>query len=394
VRPVGDEAQRTLAIQPPIIPIVRDWIEATPGTLSLGQGVVSYGPPPQALAALERALADPATHRYGPVEGLAPLRAALRRKLAEENGVSVGEARRVVVTAGANMAFLAAVLAIADPGDEVLLLRPYYFNYEMAVRIAGANPIGVDTDLSFQPRLEAIADALTPRTRALVTISPNNPTGAVYSEAALRALNALCRERGVYHIHDEAYEYFTYDGARHFSPASIPGSETHTIALHSFSKAYGFAGWRVGYMVIPERLGEAVRKIQDTNVISTPVASQQAALGALEAGASYCRERLGLLDGMRRRFVDALAGAPQLCDAPRAEGAFYLMLRVKTALDSMTLAERLVREHRVAVIPGVAFGVELPTLLRVSYGTLTPDDATEGIRRLVDGLQNLAGERA
>jgi aspartate/methionine/tyrosine aminotransferase len=390
VRPAAAESRRSLAIQPPIIPIVRDWIEATPGTISLGQGVVSYGPPAEALDALQRALADPATHKYGPVEGLAPLRAALRRKLAEENGVAVDAGRRIVVTAGANMAFLAIVLAIADPGDEVLLLRPYYFNYEMAVRIAGATPVSVDTDPAFQPRLDAIAEALTSRTRALVTISPNNPTGAVYPEPTLRALNALCRERGVYHVHDEAYEYFTYDGARHFSPASIPGSETHTVALYSFSKAYGFAGWRVGYMVIPEGLGEAVRKIQDTNVISPPVASQHAALGALGAGAAYCRERLGALDAMRRRFLDALAELPQLCDAPRSQGAFYLMLRVNTAPGAMTLAERLVREHGVAVIPGAAFGVDWPTLLRISYGALAPGDAAEGLRRLVGGLRSLA----
>jgi len=390
VTPARSETRRTLAIQPPIIPIVRDWIEAVPGTISLGQGVVSYGPPREAFAALERALPDPLTHRYGPVEGLAPLRAALGQKLRRENGVIVGPQRRVVVTAGANMAFLAAVLAVAEPGDEVLLLRPYYFSYEMAVRIAGATPISVDAGDAFQPRPAAIDEAITPRTRALVTISPNNPTGAVYPEETLGALNALCRERGIYHIHDEAYEYFTYDGTRHFSPASLPGSEGHTVALYSFSKAYGFAGWRVGFMVIPEALGEAVRKIQDTNVISTPVPSQHAALGALVAGPAYCRARLGQLDAMRQRALEALAEIADVCEVPRAAGAFYLMLRVKTALDSMTLAERLVREHHVAVIPGVAFGVERPALLRVSYGALTPEDADAGIRRLVAGLRALA----
>jgi aspartate/methionine/tyrosine aminotransferase len=387
------EARRTLAIQSPIIPIVRDWIEATPGTVSLGQGVVSYGPPPEALAALPRFLADPANHKYGPVEGLAPLRAALERKLADENGVRLGPERRIVVTAGANMAFLAAILALADPGDEVVLLRPYYFNYEMAVRIANATPIVVDTDESFQPRLDRIVAALSPRTRAVVTISPNNPTGAVYSAEALTAINELCRARGLVHIHDEAYESFLYDGASCFSPASLPGSEGHTVALYSFSKGYGFASWRIGYMVIPAHLAEAVRKIQDTNLISPPVVSQFAALGALEAGPAYTRRQLVTLAAMRRQWLDALAAVPELCSVPRPDGAFYLMLRVTTALDSLTLGARLVREHRVAVVPGVAFGVERPTLLRVSYGALTPDDAAEGVRRLIDGLRALQRER-
>ncbi len=386
------EARRTLAIQAPIIPIVRDWIEATPGTLSLGQGVVSYGPPPEALAALPRFLADPANHKYGPVEGLTSLRTALATKLRDENGVDVGPDRQIVVTAGANMAFLALILAIADAGDEVVLLRPFYFNYEMAVQIADATPVAVDTDDVFQPDLDSIAAALTPKTRAIVTISPNNPTGAVYSAATLTAINRLCRERGLYHIHDEAYESFLYDGAVHFSPASLPGSAGHTIALHSFSKGYGFASWRIGYMILPAHLAEAVRKIQDTNLISPPVVSQYAALGALEAGPAYARGHLPTLDAMRRHWLAALADVPELCSVPRPAGAFYLMPRVTTPLDSLTLAERLVREHRVAVIPGAAFGVLRPTLLRVSYGALTPELAAEGVRRLIDGLRTLQKE--
>jgi aspartate/methionine/tyrosine aminotransferase len=385
------ESRRTLSIQRPIIPIVRDWIEATPGTISLGQGVVSYGPPPEALAALLAFPAEPANHKYGPVEGIAPLREALARKLTQENDTVVGPERRVVVTAGGNMAFLAAILAIADPGDEVVLLRPFYFNHEMAVRIAGAEPVCVDTDESFQPRIDAIRAALGERTRAVVTISPNNPTGAVYPEDTLSEINALCRARRIYHIHDEAYEYFTYAGARHFSPASIPDSQGHTIALYSFSKAYGFASWRVGYMVLPEHLGEAVRKIQDTNLICPPVVSQHAALGALEAGAGYCRERLTALGEARAHWLDALSRVPHLVDVAEARGAFYLMLRVRTALDSMTLGERLVREHRVAVVPGAAFGVVKPTLVRASYGALTPADAAEGLRRFVSGLTALCG---
>src|SRR6185369_12263196 len=129
-------------------------------------------------------------------------------------------------------------------------------------------------------------EAITAKTRAVVTISPNNPTGAVYSEAALCEVNQICGERGIYHISDEAYENFTYNGARHFSPASVAGSEAHTISLFSFSKAFGFASWRIGYMVMPENLFVPVKKIQDTILICAPVISQYAACGALKAGAA------------------------------------------------------------------------------------------------------------
>ncbi len=145
------------------------------------------------------------------------------------------------------MGFLNAILAITSPGDEIILQTPYYFNHEMAVAIAGCRAIPVPTDSNYQLRLDAIRQAITGRTRAIVTVSPNNPTGVVYSEADLRQINALCASSGIYHITDEAYEYFTYDGAEHFSPGSIPDSAESTLSLYTLSKAYGFASWRIGY---------------------------------------------------------------------------------------------------------------------------------------------------
>ena len=189
-------------MQPPVIPIVAELIRAHPGTISLGQGVVYYGPPPQAGDRVASFFSDPENHKYKPVDGVGPLREAMARKLRDELGVEVGEARRLVVTAGGNMAFMNAVLAVADPGDEVILQTPYYFNHEMAVRIAGCRPVLVPTDERYQLRPGAIADAITPRTRAVVTVSPNNPTGAVYPEAALREINAVCARHVVYHVHD------------------------------------------------------------------------------------------------------------------------------------------------------------------------------------------------
>lgn len=384
------QSERLAAVQTPIIPIVSRWIADTPGTVSLGQGVVSYGPPDAAMAALAAFPESPLDHRYGAVEGEEALVAAITTKLQRENGIDVAQGSRVVVTAGGNLAFMNAVLAVTDPGDEVILPVPYYFNHEMAIEMAGARVVPVRTDAQRQLDLDAIAGAITPRTRAVVTVSPNNPTGVVYPESALRAVNTLCRDRGIFHIHDEVYEYFLYAGATHFSPGSIPGADAHTISMYSLSKAYGLASWRMGYMVVPESLWDAVNKIQDTLLVCPPVVSQRVALAAMAVGREYCAGHLARLDKMRALMAAALGDPSVPCDVPSALGAFYYFIRVHTHLDGMTMTERLIREHRVAVIPGSAFGAHDGCSLRVSYGALDPDTAAEGVGRLVAGIQALA----
>ena len=317
------ESARMRGVQPPVIPIVAELIRAHPGTISLGQGVVYYGPPPQAKARVGEFFADNNdNHKYKPVDGIPLLRDRLVNKLARENRTRVDGSRRLVVTAGGNMAFMNAALAVADVGDEVILQSPYYFNHEMAVRIAGCVPVFVPTDENYQLRPGAIEAAVTPRTRAVVTVSPNNPTGAVYPEAALREVNALCARRGVYHVHDEAYEYFLYDGAAHFSPGAIAGGEGHTICLHSLSKSYGFASWRIGYMVIPDHLYDAVRKVQDTVLICPPVVSQYAAAGALDAGRAYCDLHRPGIEKVRQTLRGELKHFGDAVHVPPADGAF------------------------------------------------------------------------
>jgi aspartate/methionine/tyrosine aminotransferase len=379
------------AVQSPVIPIVADWIRSQPGTISLGQGVVAYGPPPSSREQVDRFFNEPDIHKYKPVEGLPELTGVIREKLASENRIRTGpgQGASLAVTAGGNMAFMNAVLAITDPGDEVILQTPYYFNHEMAVTIAGCRPVLVPTDSNYQLQPDRIRDAVTPRTRAVVTVSPNNPTGAVYPEPALREVNDLCRDRGLYHIHDEAYEYFTWNGAAHFSPGSIPGAAPHTFSLFSLSKAYGFASWRIGYMTLPDALMDAVKKIQDTLLICPPVISQYAALGALRAGAAYCRDQLAVMVRTRSLVLEQLEELRGVCEVPVTDGAFYFLLRARGEADSVELTRRLIREHRVAVIPGTAFGLDQGCHLRVAYGALEPATAREGIGRLVTGLKKL-----
>jgi aspartate/methionine/tyrosine aminotransferase len=377
------------AIQAPIIQVIGQIIRQVPGTISLGQGVVHYGPPQAALDAAHDALADPVTHEYQNGAGIEPLIAALGAKLQEENGIDVARGSRVMVTAGANMAFMHAVFAVTEPGDEIILPVPFYFNHEMAIEMAACRAVRVPTDEHYQLRLDALRAAITPRTRAILTISPNNPSGAVFTEASLRELNALCAERGIYHITDEVYEYFTYGSATHFSAGSIPGAEAHTISMYSLSKAYGFAGWRIGYMVYPDHLAGAMIKSQDTILVCPPVISQIAALAALEVGRPHCEPHVRELAAIRTSVVNALSALAPLAEVPAADGAFYVLLKVHTRHQPLALAERLICDHKVAVIPGPAFGMTDGCYFRVAYGALQRETVAEGIGRLVKGLRTL-----
>lgn len=387
-------SQRLDVVQSPIIPVLADLLRAHPDALSLGQGIVGYAPPPTVAERLARTAADPALHRYQPVAGLPELTGALGDWMARRHGVPVGPAHgnRLLVTAGGNNAFYAALLAATEPGDEVILPTPYYFNHEMAVTMAGCRAVPVPTDAASQPDPDRLAAAVTSRTRVIVTVSPNNPTGAVYPAATLRAVNALCAARGLYHFSDEAYAEFVHEGPPHHAPAADPGTAAHTVSLHSLSKAFGFAGWRIGWLVCPAALEPALRKIQDTLLICPPVISQHAALGALAAGPEWIAGQLGPLRENRARLSQSLAAlaADGLCTLPPAAGAFYFLPDLRTALDPLTVAERLIREHGVAVVPGSAFGCPEGCRLRVAYGALPPDRAAEAVARLSRGLRALA----
>ncbi len=386
-------SQRMQLVQSPMIPVVGQWIRAHPGTISLGQGVVSYGPPPEAAQRVAQYLArgGPDDHKYKLVAGIDELQQRLTDKLERENGIALGPGSRLVVTAGGNMAFFNALLAIADPGDEIILPAPYYFNHEMAVAMLSCRTVTVPTGADYALDVAAIGRAIGPRTRAVVTISPNNPSGAVYSAESLRAVNELCRAAGIYHISDEAYEYFVYDGAEHFSPGSSPGAADHTISLFSLSKAYGFAAWRIGYMTVPDRLLTPIQKAQDTILICPPVVSQEAACGALAAGAPYCRRHVAQLAEVRRQVLDELAQAGPRCRVARTQGAFYFLVGIDTQLPAVEVVERLIRQFGVGVLPGTTFGLEQGCTLRLAYGALAPETVCDGVGRLVRGIRELTG---
>ncbi|MFK7795496.1 MAG: pyridoxal phosphate-dependent aminotransferase [Gammaproteobacteria bacterium] len=382
-------SQRVDAVQTPIIPTITQLAREHPGTISLGQGVAYYGPPQQAYDEVKTQLISAKLNAYGPVEGIPELTQTLANKLHSRNNISINKDNKVFVTAGSNMAFSSLMVAISDPDDEIILLTPYYFNHEMAIRLANAKPVLVPTLDTYHPDIERIKNAITNKTRAIVTVSPNNPTGAVYTKDELTAINQLCAQHGIYHISDEAYEDFLHEDHKHFSCASITNSEAHTISLYSLSKAYGFAGWRVGYMVIPNALFSSLRKVQDTVLISPTIISQYAALGAHKAPYSYIANNLKEIKQSRQTCLDALNTSDLLNRSAISEGAFYLFIKLDTHKHDLAIAKQLIERFGVATIPGSAFAAPNGSYLRVSYGALTCNTVKNGIEKLILGLTKL-----
>ena len=383
-------SDRIERVDTPIIPTIAALVRANPGTISLGQGVVSYGPPPEAVAALPALMAEATLNRYQAVTGIAPLVGAIADTLRADYGIEIAGHSEIMVTAGSNSAFLNAVLAVADPGDEFILPMPYYFNQEMAIRMCGCVPVPVAVREDFQLDVDAIERAIGPRTRAIVTVSPNNPTGAVYPEADLRRVNALAATHGLYHFADQAYEPFVYGTARHFAPASIPGAQAHTLTFRSFSKSHGMASWRIGYVVYPLALSDAMNKVQDTNLICAPVVSQLLATEALRLGRGIVAPRVADLARVRATVHEALAELGDLVSFPRTEGAFYVLMKLPGVTDALAFNRAMVERHKVATVPGFAFGLTdtaSANYQRLSYGALDAATVAEGVQRFVAAVR-------
>ena len=291
---------------------------------------------------------------------------------------------------------------ITGPADEVILPLPYYFNHVMAVQLAGGVAVPVDAGLIPDP--DQLAAAITPRTRAIVTISPNNPSGVVIPRPVLESINALCSARGLFHIHDEAYEHFVHGREPHWSPGSAAGAAAHTVSLFSLSKAYGMAGWRLGYGVVPEQLRSGLAQVQDTVLICPPRLTQVAAAAALEAGSDWCRPHVAGLAALQQQLIAAVGSARgtglpvRLLAEP--DGAFYGLLALeaeaadrlrRAGIDSRALMCRLARQHGVAAVSGDGFGLG-GICLRLSTGMLDGPTLALALDRLFGGLRGVLAQ--
>ena len=385
-------SRRMAAVDSPVMPAIAALVRDNPGTISLGQGVVNYGPPAEAVAALPGLMSHVGLNKYQAIIGYPALIDAFTQKLADENNIHCESESVVMVTAGSNMAFLNCLLAVGDPGDEFILPSPYYFNQEMAIRMVGCVPVPVRVNDDWSLNVEALAAAVTPRTRAIVTVSPNNPTGAVYSRESLTAVNVLCASKNIYHFSDEAYEYFTYEGTEHFSPASLPGAQRHTISFFSMSKNYGMASWRIGYVVFPIDLLDAMNKVQDTNLICAPVASQLLALEVLKYGRTWVQPKIDALALVRKNVYQILESLGDRVQFPKTQGAFYVLLKLpglEVESDRLAFNRAMAEQHKVVSVPGFTFGLhetQQANYQRLSYGALEAASVAQGVERYVDAV--------
>lgn len=375
-------------VQQPVIPLIGQWIAEQPGVLSLAQGIAHYSPPSEIMTVLADRQDDIALHRYAAARGIPELLDRIEAKVQRENATDL-TGRKICCTAGSNMGFLNAISCVANVGDEIVLLTPYYFNHHMAIEILGCQPVCIPTDANYQIDVQRVADAITDRTRAVVTVSPNNPSGAVYPANALHEVNQICLREGIFHIHDEAYEYFVFGDEAHVSPSSFADSAAHTISLFSLSKAYAMAGWRIGYMVYPAQLESAVHKVQDTNLICPPIACQRAACIALDVGRSWCDAQIKAIRSVREPFFAQLRQIDDRCQVNEPAGAFYALLTLSTAQDDLQLVKSLVRDYAVATLPGSTFGITESCVLRLSYGGLQSNLVLQAVERLTCGLRRL-----
>jgi aminotransferase len=334
-------------------------VSAQHGGVNLAQGFPNFPPPRVLVEAAHRAL-DGDFHQYAITWGARNLREAIAQKFEQFYGHRVDPERQVTVCCGSTEAMLSTLLAVLDPGDEIVIFEPFYENYGPGSIISGAKPVFVPLeppDFSFDP--DQLARAFTPRTRAIVFNSPNNPTGKVFSLRELEIIAELCQRHNVIAITDEIYEHMVYDGLRHIPIATLPGMADRTVTISGVSKSYSVTGWRIGYTISPPEIAVGIRRAHDFVTVGAPAPLQEAAVTALNLPDSYY---VGLRDAYQARR-DLLRG--QLDKAGfrtfEPQGAYYILTECAHFLeryglpDDTAFAMYLIKEVGVATVPGSSF---------------------------------------
>jgi len=362
-----------------------------------GEDVVGFGagepdfPTPAAIvAAAAAACSDPRNHRYTPAGGLPELKQAVADKTLRDSAYAVGPAQ-VLITNGGKQAVYEAFATLLDPGDEVLLPAPYWTTYPEAIRLAGGLPVEVLTtpERGYQVAAEQLEAARTERTKVLLWCSPSNPTGAVASPEQVRAIGRWALEHGIWVVADEIYEHLVYEGAEHVSmPVAVPELADTCLVVNGVAKTYAMTGWRVGWLLGPVDVVKAATNLQSHATSNVNNVAQVAAVQALTGDLSAVAEMRTAFDRRRRRMVALLNEIPGVV-CPEPQGAFYCYpsvggvlgrrIRGRTATTSAELAELVLDEVGVAVVPGEAFGA--PGAFRLSYA-LGDVDLEKGVRRM------------
>ena len=320
-------------------------------------------------AVSERLRSSPRIHVYGPDAGIPELREALSDKLARFNGIAADPVSQIMITPGSNQAFMVAMLTLLNPGDEVAIAAPYYFNHHMAIELAGGRVVEIplSEEDGFQMHLSDIEQVITSRTKSIVVTSPNNPTGTVYNPAEIERIAKFAADREIYLISDEAYETFCFEDSAPFSPGSISEIADNIITIGSFSKTFGMTGWRVGYIVgNSEFLRQAV-KVQDATAICAAIVSQVAATAALEVFDTFTLSHSQELEDRRRLLAETIDAIPAL-NWEHTNGALFAFVRSDFKPTKRELSWDILETSGVLTVPGSAFGEKWSNYLRISYG--------------------------
>lgn len=354
---------------------------------SFSAGEPDFDTPVHIKAAAKKALDDGKT-KYGPAAGEPKLREAIARKLREENGLCYN-AENVIVTNGGKHSLFNLMLALIEPGDEVIIPAPYWLSYPEMVKLAGGTPVIVPTDASSGYKItpEQLNQAITAQTKLFVFNSPSNPTGMIYTPAEIKALAAVVIKNDILVVSDEIYEKILYDGAEHLSIGAIsPEIFERTIISNGFAKAYSMTGWRLGYLAGAVELIKAVTTIQSHSTSNVCTFAQYGAIAALE-GSQDCVEEMRQAFAERRQvMLERLNAIPGLF-CPKPEGAFYMFPNIsKTGMKSLDFCNGLLESYQVAVVPGIAFGAD--ECIRLSYAT----DMTS-IEKGMDRLEKFVREQ-
>lgn len=358
--------------------------------ISLNVGEPDFGTPDYIKVAGMKAIADNFT-KYTPGNGILELRQAIVKKLKEDNGLDY-TVNEVTTAVGAKQAIASAMMVIAGPGDEVLLPIPCWVSYTEMIRLAGATPVFVPVRQdNYELDLDAIRAAITPRTKAIVICTPNNPTGAVYSEESLRELADLAVKHDFFIVADEIYEKMVYDGAKHFSVASISREVwERTITVNGFSKAYAMTGWRIGYAAARADVIKGIMAVQSQTTSATSAISQKAALAALQ-GSQHDMQVMVEEFKRRKDYVVQRLNAMEGIVCPDVKGAFYVYPDVQPYLgkrfgdkvieNAVDLCQYLLDEALISTVPGEAYNV--PGKIRISYS-----NSMENLEKALDRLEH------
>jgi aspartate/methionine/tyrosine aminotransferase len=325
------------------------------GAVNLAQGFPDFPAPDEIKAAAQRAIAED-VNQYSITWGARPFREAIARYYRDHYAFELDPERELTVCCGSTEGMIATLLALLNPGDEVVVFEPFYENYWPDSQLSGAVCRYVSLrppEWTFDPA--ELRNAFNPRTRAIIVNTPNNPSGRVFSRAELTAIGALCQEFDCLLITDEIYEHITFEGHRHIPPATLPGLRERCVLINSLSKTFSVTGWRVGWVIAPPELTASIRKVHDFLTVGAASPLQQAGITALASGPGYYSDLAANYESKRNTLLAILERAGFRCFSP--EGAYYIMCDITAAgfRDDVWLTRQLVERVGVAAVPGSSF---------------------------------------